>query len=86
MSIHDDVTDGSGTMVYCDHWLAAAPNSYRWISGPLIREQGASFLLCGDCFCYCDVMDVVVGDFGDLHCVFCGSDFIHISDLEGNDE
>ena len=82
MSIHDDAPDGSGTMVYNNIWCAAEPNAWRWVAAPIVRDSGAVFLECGDCLCYCDAMDVIVGDFGDLHCVFCGSDSTHISDLD----
>lgn len=52
MSIHDDATDGSGTMVYADLWCAADPNAWRWVAGPIFRESGAVFLECEGCLGY----------------------------------
>jgi hypothetical protein len=79
MGIHDDVTDGSGTMVYTNIWYAAEPNAWRWVVGPIFRESCAAFLECEGCLGYGGASDVVVGDFGDLHCTFCGSDLIHFN-------
>ena len=72
MSIYDDADNGSGTLVYCDHWVAAEPNSSHWVAGHIFREAESNFLICVGCYCYCDPSDVVTGDFGDLHCGFCG--------------
>lgn len=83
MSIYDDTTDGSGTLVYGGHWCAWEPSAYRWSVGPMMREVGAQFFICHSCFCYLEAMDAIVGDFGDLHCVFCGHDTVSIdSDID----
>lgn len=89
MSIHDDAPDGSGTMVYGGHWHPAEPNAYKWGAGPEMRTSGHAFLFCCVCLAYCEAMDVVVGNFGEYHCIFCGSDevcFPTNEDLEGDDE
>ena len=74
MSIYDDTTDGSGTVIYGGHWLAAEPNAFRWNWGPDLQATDHGFYFCAGCLAYCDAMDVTLGDFGELHCSFCGSD------------
>lgn len=77
MSIYDDTIDGSGVLVYAGHWVAAEPNSARWVTWPLMGAQGATFYQCAACRGYCDGVGIVTGDFGSLHCTFCGSDRVH---------
>lgn len=83
MSQYDDADNGSGTLVYGGYWLPAEPNAYKWMIGAEMRKEGINFLVCGSCLAYCDAMDVIVGDFAELHCVFCGADEIHINLDEG---
>lgn len=71
MSKYDDCMDGSGTTVYGNHWVAAVPNAHGWQIGFL-----HTMLLCEDCGAYLDALDMSIGNFGDLHCIFCGSDHI----------
>ena len=80
MSEYDDTTNGSGTMVYGNHWAASEPNAYKWNVAPL--KPRMTFFICAGCLAYCDAMDVVVGDFAELHCAFCGSDEIFLADEE----
>lgn len=82
MIIYDDATDCSGTITYGAFWYSAEPNSYRWTVGPLMRESGVNFIFCASCLAYCDAMDVVTGDFAELHCSYCGSTDLCLGDLE----
>lgn len=80
MSIYDDAQNGSGTQVYCEYWYSAEPNAWTWVASHFMQEKGAPFLECAGCLAYVDATNVVVGDFGDLHCEFCGSDEIYLGD------
>lgn len=77
MSIYDDTDDCSGTMLYTltsgkEYWAAADPNAARYSK---VLKYG-DFLRCVGCSACLDNFDIVTGDFGDLHCVYCGSDDI----------
>lgn len=73
MSIHDDATNFTGVLAYGEFWYAPEPNAVQYTR---ILNPRNAFVLCQKCGVYTTALDIVTGDFGNIHCVYCGSDDI----------
>lgn len=77
MSQYDDDPADSGTM--CNglgFWVPFESPANLRTFGKILRENKQSFFQCAECVSILDVWDVAVGDFGDIHCAYCGGNNI----------